>query len=505
MSEALEYEYEFRLQPPERHGQRVLFRWEESKPTGLFNQTSFHLVFPETVDTSRIPDAVWWTAFLLCLHVQWALLGSCLVKLPVRLAPGQRELLLRLMGIYCDTLDALHPEARPVRRLEIIEEGPALSASPSPAGVNGMAIAYSGGKDSLTTVGLALEMGYAPWLVTVNSPMPGLHYDVSAHRQRAMDLIGKRTNLPLVEVKSDMRTAWNNFHPRKMGYPLSMNELTDTMLYSAALFVIGFHSGAGQLLLASENELATMVCREGRLLQHSHFMYSALTQYGIGLFLSPFGMRHGSLTSSLRSSQVQELLTRDFRRLRDIQTSCWKMTPERRACSECGECRRLAWVCMANGGDPTDQGIDLVHMLNNYVIAPPSEANGSRHEPNRLASEGFRMQFVDAIAAIAPSKVFHLIITRHPMSLLNGRGWKAYRRFRELHTMHRSQLEGKLSGTGFRAKYLELLEPGLKSLLYKFLRSRYDEEPDDRYAESYGCLLEGMRRLEASTMKRTAD
>lgn len=500
MPEAAEFAYEFRLLPPQRQGQRILFRWEESQPTGLFEKTSFHLEFPNDIEVGRIPEAVWWSAFLLCMHVQWSLLGSCLVRLPIALAPGQREVLLRLMDTYCDTLDALCPDARPVRRLEILEEGATLDAGTSPAGLNGMAIAYSGGKDSLVTVGLAIGMGYVPWLVTVNSPMPGLHYDVSSHRNRAMDLIGKRTGLLLIEVKSDMRGVWNNFHPREMGYPLSMNELTDTMLYTAALFVVGHHFGAGQLLLASENELATMVCREGRLLQHSHFMYSALTQYGIGLFLSPFGIRHGSLTSSLRSNQVQQLLTRDFRRLRDIQTSCWRLSPERRACSECGECRRLAWVCMAHGGDPADQGIDLVHMLNNYVIAPPNEANGSRHEPNRLASNGFRMQFVDAIAGIAPPKVLLHILRHHPMSLMNGKGWKAYRRFRELHTMHMSQLEGKPTETGFRARYLELLEPGLRSRLFKFLRSRFDEEPVDRYAESHGCLLEGMRRLESSTM-----
>lgn len=495
------YEYEFRLLPPRREEQRVYFRWEESKPTGLFERNSFHLEFPECVDAGLIPEAVWWSAFLLCMHVQWALLGSCLVRLPVRLAPGQRELLLRLLDTYCDTLDALHPEARPVRRLEIIEEGPALSASPSTAGVTGMAIAYSGGKDSLTTVGLALEMGYTPWLVNVNSPMPGLHYDVSAHRQRAMDLIAERTNLPLVEVKSDMRTVWNNFHPRNMGYPLSMNELTDTMLYTAALFVTAYHFGAGQLLLASENELATMVNRDGRLLQHSHFMYSALTQYGIGLFLSPFGIRHGSLTSSLRSSQVQLLLTREFRRLRDIQTSCWRMTPERRACSVCGECRRLAWVCMANGGDPADQGIDLVHMLNNYVNAPPSETNGSRHEPNRLASESFSMQFVDAIAGIPPSKVLLRIFIRDPMSLLKGEGWKAYKRYRELYEWHLRQQAGRVGRTGFRAGYLALLEPGLRTRLDAFLRARFQEEPEGEYAESHRCLLEGMRRLELGPLK----
>jgi hypothetical protein len=153
------YEYEFRLLPPRREGQRVHFSWEESKPTGLFERNSFYLEFPDGVDAGLIPEAVWWSAFLLCMHVQWPLLGSCLVRLPVSLPAGQREILLRLMDTYCDTLDALCPDARPARRLEILEEGPLLPAGPSPAGVNGMAIAYSGGKDSLATVGLALEMG----------------------------------------------------------------------------------------------------------------------------------------------------------------------------------------------------------------------------------------------------------------------------------------------------------------------------------------------------------
>lgn len=473
----------------------MLFHWEESKPTGLFEKTSFHLEFPDTVDTDGIPDAVWWCAFLLCMHVQWSLLGSCLIRLPVALAPGQREVLLRLMDSYCDTLDALNPTARPPRRIDILEEGPALSAAPSPAGLGGMAIAYSGGKDSLATVGLAAEMGYTPLLVTVNSPMPGLHYDMSSHRQRAMDLIVKRTGFKLIEVKSDMRSSWNNFHPRKRGYPLSMNETTDTMLYTAALFVAGYQSGAGQLLLASENELATMVQRDGRILQHSHFMYSALTQYGIGLFLSPFGIRHGSLTSSLQSDQIQRLLTRDFRRLSDIQISCWKMTADRRACSECGECRRLAWVCMACGGDPADQGIDLQHMLNNYSTTPSTEG-GDVYEPNRLVSEGFRMQFVDAIAGIRPSKVFRQILRHHPKSLFRREGWKALARYRELHAAHLLQHQGIRHEKGFRAGYLDLLEPELRSRLEAFLQARFPVECESLYEERLACLRQGMRTLE---------
>ena len=162
-------------------------------------------------------------------------------------------------------------------------------------------------------------------------------------------------------------------------------------------------------------------------------------------------------------------------------------------------------MCMANGGDPADQGIDLVHMLNNYVIAPPSEANGSRHEPNRLTSEGFRMQFVNAIAMITPSKVLLQIVRSHPRSLLNGRGWKAYMRFRHLHSLHVRQNQEKPNGTGFRAKYLELLEPVLRSSLYKFLSSRFSVEPEGDYVESFGCLQEGMRRMESSTLSRNAD
>ena len=46
----------------------------------------------------------------------------------------------------------------------------------------------------------------------------------------------------------------------------------------------------------------------GRIVQHTHFMYSAATQAAFAALLAPLGLRYGSLISALYSSQVQQLL-----------------------------------------------------------------------------------------------------------------------------------------------------------------------------------------------------
>src|SRR5262249_28284957 len=155
----------------------VTFRWRVDPATALYRQPQFTLRFPETVDLARVPEGLWWTIMLICLHSQWPLLRPCRVRLPVRLGPGVAECWNRLMDAEVTTLEAYRGTNDFEREIEIIEDGPPLKYSLAPGGTNGAArcaTAFSGGKDSLVQTGLLTELTQKPVLVATTSPMPPL-------------------------------------------------------------------------------------------------------------------------------------------------------------------------------------------------------------------------------------------------------------------------------------------------------------------------------------------
>ncbi|MHC4845985.1 MAG: hypothetical protein ACYTCU_07465, partial [Planctomycetota bacterium] len=374
---------ELRLHPPERDDQRVVFRWESDRPLPIYRDASFTLEFPPEVDLSRVPLALWWRVFLLCMHAHWALLRPCRVVLPVTLGPDEAAFWRRLALAHAATLEAYRTgtdqpfEHRAAGGLEIVEQGPPLPDVPRLPETGRCASAFSGGKDGLVQLGLLSELAHPTTLVTVSSPLPPLADHLTERRRQVLAEVVRRRPVDLVEVRSDWRACWNNGWPRTLGYLPAVNEVSDTHLYTAVMLACAYARGANHLFLASENEVSENVLHGGRYVQHPHGMYSAFTQGALSELFGRWGMRLGSLLVALNSHQVQALLSVRYRDLGDLQYSCWNTPNGRSACSACSQCLRLAALVLHLGDSPARQGIDLPEVLIAQRAWAPRAPTGS--------------------------------------------------------------------------------------------------------------------------------
>ncbi len=315
-----------------------------------------------------MPAAVWWRLALACLHPQWVLIRPCRVVLPVRLAPGEREAWLRLTDALTWALEVrvLDPARRDfARRVDLVETGPALAPlAPAAADPDLVVAAFSGGRDSLAQLGLLEELGRRTLLVTTTSPLSDLHDHTAAGRHRALTEVVARRDVELVEVGSDLRGALDNGYAGER-YGVAVTELTDCLLYFATAFAVAHARGAGRVALASEAEVQGSARIDGRIVQHQHLMYSAVTQRALQALLAPTGIRYGGLTVPLRQFQIQRVLAHRYPDLRDLQFSCWEMGLDERACSACKECAHVAFNLMAEGVDPAAAGMDAGTLIRN--------------------------------------------------------------------------------------------------------------------------------------------
>src|SRR5262249_49084903 len=156
---------------------------------------------------------------------------------------------------------------------------------------SGFGTSFSSGKDSLLQAALLCELTERPLLVTTTSPLPPLADHETERRRTVLAAIQERRNVQLVEVHSDFRSIWDNGFAGHLGYSISgeqklaVNELTDTFLYMSSLLAAGTALGKTRLFLASEAEVQANAVRDGRIVQHQHFMYSAATQRALGQLL----------------------------------------------------------------------------------------------------------------------------------------------------------------------------------------------------------------------------
>ncbi len=349
------------LSAPSIRGQIASFHWRVEPAAELYRQNHFTLHFPLTMDPSRVPSRLWWDAFLMCLHAHWLLLRPCEVHIPIRLGPAERQFWLQLLRNGADTIDAYGPRNSSLLGIEIVDTGVELPrAAISGAGYG---TAFSGGKDSLLQAGLLAELTEKPLLVAVTSPLPGLNDHETARRKHVFTAIQARRDVRFVEVRSDFRETWDDSYRYKLGYRIAVNELTDTFLYTSCLVLVGAALGATRLFVASETELQENVVINGKIVQHSHFMYSAATQRALARLLSSYGIRFGSLTWPLNSMHVQELLWARYPDLCDLQYSCWQVGQDDETCSQCSDCLRIAMTALAARRDPQRMGIDLGKIL----------------------------------------------------------------------------------------------------------------------------------------------
>ncbi|MGH9768857.1 MAG: hypothetical protein ACREAB_15605 [Blastocatellia bacterium] len=470
------------LFPPAVKQREVTFRWQVDPQTSLYRQPQFTLRFPVSVDLARIPEGLWWTVMLICLHSQWPLLRPCRVRLPVRLRPGEAECWNRLMDAEVATLEAYRGTNDFERKIEIVEDGPPLDYSPEPTDTRCCATAFSGGKDSLVQTGLLAELTERPVLVATTSPMPPLEDHVTPRRRYILNEIQRRRDVTLIEVESDYRANFDLGFAQELGYWMSVNELTDTFLYAASLLAAGLAAGATRLFLASETQVQENVERDGRVVQHTHFMYSAITQGALDAMLRPFGVSHGSLISSLHSFQVQELLWTRYADISDLQYSCWRTKAGEMMCNHCSQCLRIALCALALGKQASRMGADWAALLNEMrdwrpkSLDKPAEAT----MPTETVSHQLHSQVVRDLQAISWRDIARAIASDKPGALLLPRGWKAIAAFRKLQREAAARDVGPWPG--YRAGYLRLVDPLLRDSVAKIYGEHFKPATESSYA-----------------------
>jgi hypothetical protein len=489
------------LAPPALRRDGATFAWQVEPHTALYSRTNFSLRLPAGLDGRQLPASLWWTIGLLCLHSHWNLLRPCVVELPVTLLPGHREFWLRLLASEAATLEAYRQSGVAEAGLggvELRESGPAL-LPPGRLAESGLcAAAFSGGKDSLVQAALLAELGCRAILVPTTSPMPPLDDHVTARRRHVLAEIGRRRDFELQEVMSDLRSSWRNDFPPRVGYPVSVNEITDTFLYTASLLAVGALRGATHLFLASEAEVQENAEIGGCIVQHTHFMYSAATQAALAALLAPLGMRYGSLISALWSAQVQQLLWTRYADLRDLQYSCWRVEAGEATCSRCSQCLRLALAALALGDSPEHMGINLVRLfpaLRDWQpgTPPATPVADAPRLPADVVRAGLRQQVLRSLAATPTARVAAALVSGGPGRVLRPAAWRALAAYAHLRRRLVLGAEGGLDGAlaeapGYRAGFLRQVDGLVRSRVAGIFAAHFTAESEATYA---GVLQRG--------------
>jgi hypothetical protein len=351
------------LHEPRVDGHEVTFSWRVRPQTELYRRTSFRITFPQELDLSAVPDPLWWRVMFICLHSHWSLLRPCTVELPVRLPPGEREFWQRLVDHVTAQLETYGSPSRPGRAVQIADSGRPLAADPLKTDPSRSVVAFSGGKDSLVLSGLASELTPRPLLVMITSPVPWANDHIGDARRRALSEISRRLPVLGLEVSSDFRTSWELGFSTQDGCQLGVHEVSDLPLYQGVVWAVAAATGSGRCLMASEADLQYNAEGEDHVILHREFPSCAATQSALDEVVRQLGLRQGSLTYPLHMPQIQGMLVRRYRKLAELQFSCWQAPPDRQACSACSKCLQIALIMLAEGLSPRAVGIDPVRVL----------------------------------------------------------------------------------------------------------------------------------------------
>lgn len=466
------------LTPPLVQGQQVHFQWRVEPQSDLYRKSGFTLTFPDTVDPVRVPKRLWWDLFLLCIHPHWLLLQPCEIHLPIRLGSSLRRFWMQLLSNGWDTLRAYAPPKHAQDLAISIAEGDLDVPYESVVG-SGYGTAFSGGKDSLLQAGLLFELTERPLLVATTSPMPPLADHVSVRRRELFEQIKRRRHPVFVEVTTCFRSNWDNSFSGRQGFRVAVNELTDTFLYTANLVAVGVALGYTHLFVASEAELQETAIIDDKIVQHSHFMYTAATQRAIARLFARYGLHFGSLTWPLHSMQIQQLLWSRYPDLADLQYSCWRVPVDKATCSECEQCLRVAVTALEQGHDPQQMGIDLPKVVRFASKWKPLTPHfSSQRLPQDDAADLLGTRVADAIRRTS--------LVRFGKVLLKERG--KYSRKEILGALLRfKRLQKRVANLpvpppmGVRQGFFEWIDPDLRTKLISIYSHHFALESVDKH------------------------
>jgi perosamine synthetase len=473
------------LHKPEVRENSVHFSWNIEPAATLYRENSFKLDFPASVDISSVPTAVWLRVMMICLHTQWGLLRPCEVVLPFQLPRGEYEFWMRFIdaGVWALEGDKKDESlqgfsARTARSVEVVGSGEPIEPMPTARDEGIVTAAFSGGRDSLAQLGLLQELGEKPLLVTVTSDRDGSQEFKTARRRAAIDQITELRGVELVEVTSDLRSCWNNDDERAARYGIGVSEVADTLLYFAVAWATAFARGGRGVFLASEAEVQETVRRDGRIVQHKHFMYSAVTQTALRALIAPTAIGHCGVTYPLHQFQIQRVLGARYPDIRGLQYSCWSQRPGEDVCSRCRECFGIAVNLMQDGIAPAEIDIDLNELL---PAQREWQAGGTPDRPRSAVGALSARQTDNQVVR------FFRATDAEKMERLAGSielSRDALMGFEEIRARALSEPE-PADEPGYRGEYLALMDSRLREPLEKILRDHFEPEPVANYSESF--------------------
>jgi hypothetical protein len=469
------------LTAPTVHGRTVTFRWRVDPATKLYRQTHFTMTFPSSVDISKVPDRLWWDIFFMCLHSHWLLLRPCEVHLPLRLSARERQFWLQLLRNGAATLEA-NGSGQYADDLGIdILDGDIELQRTTITG-SGYGTAFSGGKDSLLQAAMLFELTERPLLVATTSPLPPLSDHETTRRRYVFNEIQARRDAVFVEVYSDFRSIWDDGFSIVLGYRISVNELTDTFIYTSSLLAVGAALGRTRLFLASEAEVQENAFINGSIIQHRHFMYSAATQRALAALLRLYGIHFSSLIWPLYSMQVQQILWARYPDLCDLQYSCWRVGKGQATCSNCEQCFRIAVTALASGHDPRRMGIDLRKVLK-FARSWKPRTHGIL--PQDIAAQRSDQRVLEAIRSISLQDLTRVLAPDSWLQAKSPESILVRNRFRRLQEQVKRLPARVASPMGVREAFLDWLDPELQDKLIELFSNYYPREPADVHADVF--------------------
>lgn len=468
----------------------VRFSWSVDPPTSLYRASGFSIDFPRDIELSRVSPWVVWTAGLLCLHSRWLLLQPCEVRLPVTLPAGEREFWERLLTMELATLESTRAAWGARLRVALHDSGPPFEAGPEPAEQSTRwAAAFSSGKDSLVQAAMLRELTDRPVLVYVDSDLPGLHDNLTPRRRQALDLVERDRRFELVRVRSDYRSTWDNYFAIGLGYDLGVSEMSDTFLYLAATLIVAASRGMSHVALAAQTEICEAVEIEGSAILMDQFMYSSGVMRALDALLVRHGTRYSSLICPLFDTQVTELLWTRYRDLRHAHHSCWECDEEGRPCNSCPKCTLICLSLLAVGESPSRIGGDpmaVLESLAEWRVREPSDFPAPL-TPRSIARLSFDAQRNRRLQETAPWRVLLTLFQTEGTRALSRRAFRAVRIFQRL---REGQSAARTGGAAYRAGFLALVDPAIRTQLESVIAARFPAEP----AQEHGDLVELIER-----------
>jgi hypothetical protein len=402
-------------------------------------------------------------------YPHWLILSPCLIRLPFRIEEGERLAWHRLAEYQWDSLQ-IHSGRKGAMSIRWDCMGETLPRTLNPVNGEGSAIAFSGGKDSLFQVGFLAAQGQNPLLVTTLAPPPPVH----PRRLFVYEEMQRRSGLPMMKIQTDYRSSYHNRYPLEQGWNEAVNEVSDVLLYAACLILAAASKNIDRLYVASELEIQAIARFDGRLIVHPHAMYNVVTLKTLERILAPYGISISSLTAPLRTTQVQQTLWREWPELRDMQTSCWSMSPDEPMCNECGQCLRITLCSLAAGFDPAEMGADLkknLFTLKSWEKILSAARGQDARLPDDLTRQSQYRQLLYLVKSVGYYRILHYLLKQRSAASRPIDLCKAVLNATRLLMLSRNLNMPELRA--FAEEFLDFVDETAKNNLRSFFEARY--------------------------------